>query len=189
MHKFVVCSLMCTTVFFTSCTFGKEDTSIPSPLPEKKEVIESNVQKSPVIESTPTSEKKKSSMVALFKEGKPLTCTYKTTDEGVEIQGTAYFEGKKMFAISKGMVEGKPIEMNMLVRDEFTYSWGNMTPGTGYKMREVPGNEAKANEEIDSGKDMNEEQDFNCSSGVPSGIFEIPTNVQFQEFSIPVMPK
>lgn len=122
--------------------------------------------------------KTKTTMENIFKQWKPTTCTFAITQEWQTFDGTLYVDGKNMRYTSKGTFAWQTMEMNVVVKDNYSYSWTNMAK-QGYKMKETDPNTTDAG---DVGpEERSQEMDFDCTRWVPGGTFDLPSDVTFEE--------
>jgi hypothetical protein len=123
----------------------------------------------------------KSTMENIFKQWKPTTCVFAMTQEGQTFDGTLYVDGKKMRYTSKGTFGWQTMEMNVIVKDQYSYSWSSMSQ-QWYKMKEV---DQDAPDTSDVGpEERSQEMDFDCTKWVPGGIFDLPSTITFEEMPL-----
>ena len=107
----------------------------------------------------------------------------------MKIDATMQVDGKKIGYIGKGKVEWKDMEMRMIMKDGFTYSWTNMQPGVGFKMKaDLDENPADTQDSEMWAEEFHKEFDFDCREGVENSAFDLPVDVKFQEFAMPNIP-
>lgn len=169
---------------------------------EVKETPNTNTTKSLPIETpketpkeapktTSTEEKLSATMEEIFKKGTANTCTFVFLEEGQTANGTLYVDSGKMRYTMGLMMQGQKVTNDVIVKDDYSYSWSNMQPGIGYKFKESSedSRDTKGSGAEMEAEERNKKIDFTCKSGVPSGVFDIPSNIKFEEYSIPQMPQ
>jgi len=124
------------------------------------------------------------SMSKLFKEWKPSTCTFTLpTEDWVTLEWTLYVDGKKMRYTSQGTIAWQSMEMNVIVKDDYSYSWSNMEQGKWYKMKELADDMQEDAWEDVWAEEREQEMDFVCKKWVKDWIFDLPNNITFTEFN------
>lgn len=119
-------------------------------------------------------------MMEVFKKGKTVTCEFSMDMDGVPAKWIFYVEGKQMRYSTSASSQWVQMNVDVIVKDGYSYSWSNLQPNEWFKMKEP--------DQEDEYEDMGaEERDqkvqFSCKKWVPSNIFDLPKNVNFQEFS------
>ncbi len=185
MNKFASLALVWASLLLVACSTSEEK-PVSETSPASKEVV----SETPKAEVAPVAkaEKVKGSMLDMLKKWQPVTCTFSTNEDWQKIDGTMYVDGKQMRYIGKWEIAGKTVEMNMIMKDGFTYSWNSMMGNSGFKMK-ADLDEKESVDTKESKDEINKEFDLDCNSGVDSSIFELPSEINFQEFAIPVLPK
>lgn len=131
-----------------------------------------------------TTEEVNSTMKKIFESGKATTCTFSITQEWQVFDGILYVDGKKMRYDSKWSFGWQNIEMNVIVKDGYSYSWNTMEAGKGYKMIEDEWNDEWWYDES-CPEEREQEMKFTCKKWVDWNTFDLPANVVFEEVSIP----
>lgn len=119
-------------------------------------------------------------MKEVFKKWKTVTCDFSMNMEGVPAKWTFYVEGKNMRYSTSTTSDGIAMSVDVIVKDGYSYSRTNMQPNQWFKMKE-PANDDQY--EDGEAEERNQTADFVCKKGVPSGIFELPANINFKEFA------
>lgn len=129
-----------------------------------------------------TEEKFESTMEDLYKKWGKMTCTMTTIEEGVQMNGTLYIDGKKMRTDMKWSAQGMEFEMSTLIKDGYSYSWTSMS-NEGWKV-------AYDEEEVEEGMndaatdtDTDSPMSFTCKRGVSGVDFDLPSGIEFKELS------
>lgn len=125
----------------------------------------------------------KTTMEDIFKKWKANTCTFTINEDGQSFEWILYVDGGKMRYASKWTVEWQTFEANVIVKDGFSYSWTSMD-NKWYKMKEVEWEE-EADEDVWA-EERVQEMDFDCKKWVEKWIFELPSDITFDEFTMPV---
>ena len=145
-------------------------------------------------QTTPTQESTKTaaqSLKDLLLSGVPQRCSYRDTEEGIDMAGTTYVSGGKVRADFTSTTEGKTTTGHTVYDGTTSYIWTDeMT--TGYKMMIDISKEEEASSESDSttqqGVDLNKTIDYTCSPWVvDQALFTPPTTITFAEFNIPTI--
>ncbi|NDK08499.1 hypothetical protein EOM39_04625 [Candidatus Gracilibacteria bacterium] len=188
MKKYTLVTMMLLSMLLVSCAKKEvESTEI------KKDEVTKTVTEEKKVESTDleetTEEKMNATMMEIYKKGKPATCTFKITGEdGSVYDSIMYIDGKVLRYVMKGEVEGQKIVSNVLIKDGYSYSWSDAVK-QGYKMKEDLNEETKEEGNEMEAREMNETYEFSCKKGVESSIFELPSDIDFQEFDMGGMPE
>jgi hypothetical protein len=174
MKKIYLLVILLSTLFFiTACGKTKIiDTQWPSQENQKVQISDDGDEW-----------KFKTTMQNIFKKWKATTCKFVITDEGQTFDGSLYVDGKKMRYSSKWSFEWKTFEANVIVKEGYSYSWTNMDT-KWFKMKEVIGE--AANDTDVWAEERVQEMDFDCKKWVEWWIFDLPSNIEFGEFNMPV---
>lgn len=133
----------------------------------------------------------KGSLLDLFNSGKSMQCSYSTSTDDMEINGTSYVSGKKMRAdIFTTLSDGKTMETHMIADEGWAYTWTNES-STGFKIniaevtKDVPELEnPEQTSDEETIKDFQQDYDFDCKNWKDDNSkFAIPTNIEFTDFS------
>jgi hypothetical protein len=146
--------------------------------------VESNTSSTQTAEEENFSEM--GSIKALMERGSDVKCTYETTEEGQASSGTVYASDGKVrgdFSITTDGVAGTG---HMIADSSTGYFWmEGQTSGMKMMMNEPDQTANTSNQGIDPNKEYN----FACESWTPDeSMFVPPSNVTFQEFTIPSVP-
>lgn len=148
--------------------------------------METNLEETQNISAEPDASKKMA-FSEFIKSGGAYKCTVSQNVSDVSSQGTVYIDGDKIKGEFNSSVGGLNVDSNLIVRDGYTYSWSSMTPNLGFKVK------AQAPEAVDTATKTSDTYSFNaeqigeydCSPwAVDSKMFEIPSNVKFQELGV-----
>lgn len=129
----------------------------------------------------------KTTMEDIFKKWKATTCTFIINEDWQSLEWKLYVDEKKMRYSSKWNVEWQTFEGNMIVKDGFSYSWTNMD-SKWYKMKEIEWEdewEENSDEDVWA-EERVQEMDFDCKKWVENWVFELPSNITFEEFTMPI---
>jgi len=164
----LLCLLIIVPLTLTGCKFFKKDTT---PTEEQQE------------------ETFNGSLDDLIKRGKPTKCTYSTSDENVDVNGTVYVADKKARQDTEAIEDGKKIEIHTIVDDRTVWFWSSENPGQGMKMyideteeelKEFGENFQNAQAE----SDLSQKMEFKCTAWqVDSSKFEVPNDIEFMDMS------
>ncbi len=171
--KIYVLSVLLFSLFILTACGKKENVDV---------VVDDNSQQVEVSEGG-EEWKLRTTMENIFKKWKATTCTFTITEDGQSYQWILYVDGKKMKYSSKWTVEWQTFEANVIVKDGFSYSWTNMDT-KWFKMKEDAGE--NQNDEDVWAEERVQEMDFDCKKWVENWTFELPSNVEFSEFTMPV---
>jgi hypothetical protein len=138
-------------------------------------------------------------MMDLYKEWKPATCTFSTEEDGQKISATVYIDGKKMRYTTQSNLNGEAIISNLILKDNYSYTWSSMDKKNWVKIKNDEFNEDMEDQiwwedEIDEWNQlnwddfMNSNFEYDCKWWVENWVFNLPTDVDFQEFTIPSFP-
>jgi hypothetical protein len=125
----------------------------------------------------------KTTMENIFKKWKATTCKFTINEDWQSFQWVLYVDGKKMRYGSKWTVEWQTFEANVILKDGFSYSWTSMD-NKWFKMKEAEWEENN-NEDVWA-EERVKEMDFDCKKWVDKWIFELPSTIEFSEFTMPV---
>jgi len=124
------------------------------------------------------------SIKELVAKGKPVTCSFSTTDAANNTGGTVYIAGGNMrgdFTISSTV--SKSVSSHMVILDGVSYIWSSES-NQGMKMKVdadvVAGQQASAQSPISYDGRSN----YNCKSWAPDqNMFNVPSEVTFSDMS------
>ena len=112
-----------------------------------------------------TEETFNSTMKDLYKKGGKMTCTMTTVEDGVQMNGTLYMDGKNMRSDVKGTVEGMNIEMNTIIKDGYSYTRSSMS-NEGRKMAYDESEVEEGMNDATTDTDVDTPMEFKCKRGV-----------------------
>lgn len=189
MKKYIV--LLSLTVFLVSCGSPEseivKDTIIPKPIEVSSGKTTKETEKIPVVQSSwDTEEKFRSTMEEIMKKGTANTCKFTMTEEWQVMNGIFYVESGKMRYSMDFEVMGQKMTNDVIVMDNYSYAWSNMMPGKWMKMKESPDNSNDLAWNEMEAEERNKTMEFSCKKWVPSGIFNLPTGIIFEETSSPM---
>lgn len=121
----------------------------------------------------------RTTMEAIFKKWKATTCDFLITEDGQTFNWALYVDGKKMRYSSKWSFQWQNIEFNVVVKDNYSYSWNNMEPNKWYKMKEANWNEQN-NSDVGP-EERGQEMEFDCKKWVAAWMFDLPSAIMFEE--------
>lgn len=144
-------------------------------------------------EDTKTDSSMKGSMFDLLKSGDNLVCTFNSTSETGDVEGTTYISNNKMrgdFVIKDGISN---MTSSMISDGEWLYSWSSAMPqGMKMKLDQFADQDSTnpdtpvSNENTDQTPldDLKQDYDYDCDSwSVDASKFVIPTDVTFVDYS------
>lgn len=140
-------------------------------------------------EENKSEEKVNSTMVEIFKKWEPTTCTFKIIDEKQTYDAIMYVDGKKMRYSMNWKIEWNQLESNVIIKDGFSYSWSNMGTEWFKIKNDLEKNNTDSQNTQGQGQEMNQKYEFNCKKWVDLTVFELPSNINFQEFDIQSFPQ
>lgn len=119
----------------------------------------------------------------LLKLGKDLKCTWDTTDQGVDVSGTAYISGQKSRTEMKINQPEMTVTSYFVSDGDTAYMWGDNQPG--FKMNLADFEDQSDDTSSDSApaeNNWNQDFDYNCSAwAVDPSVFQIPTDIEFTD--------
>ncbi len=109
-------------------------------------------------------------------------CEVSQNMSGVNTEGTVYVSGGMMRGEYNSVIEGRTMQMTMVVKDGYTYSWNSMMPGTGFKAKVMEADtNTGTNVPSNYSFDTSQVGEYNCQNWVTDASkFTIPTNIKFQ---------
>lgn len=129
----------------------------------------------------------------LIKLGKTLKCTYSLDTEDVNMSGTTYVSGKNMRADFENTTPNSDkIQSHMISDGDWVYTWTSASPqGLKIDINKFQSENSAPNEDNTEGeqnlKTFNNEMDFKCMPwNEDMSLFEVPSDITFTDFSIPV---
>ncbi len=134
----------------------------------------------PVVAEEMTQEKFESTMDDLYKKGGKMTCTMTTLQDGVQMNGILYIDGKKMRSDVKWTVEGMNIEMSTIIKDGLSYTRSSMSKEWWKMVYDEEETEEGLND-ASTDTDTDTPMSFSCKKGVQGADFELPADIQFKE--------
>ena len=137
-----------------------------------------------VNDSSTNEESFESTMEEVYKKWGKMTCTMNTIEDGVEMNGVLYIDWKKFRSDVKWSVEGMNFEMSTVIKDDYSYSWNNMSKEWmkfPYEEDMDDGMEEWMNDAA-TDTDMDSKMAFKCKKGIEWwDVFELPSNIKFSE--------
>ncbi len=123
----------------------------------------------------------------LLNRGEAVKCSYAKDDNQGKYQGVFYIDGRNQKVRSDiNMVTKEAPETTILAYSimdkEYVYSWTNLLPGQGYKIKL---DEAKAETADNSQKvDWDEKLNFSCQKwNVDNSLLELPKDITFKDLN------
>lgn len=137
-----------------------------------------------------------SSLKDLIAKNIAQSCTYDSTEGGVENKGTMYMAGGKVRGdFESKMADGKTTKSHMIVDGNTSYIWSDDS-NMGFKSTfdnkatAAPGVKDSGTPAETGSFDANAGMDYKCSPwSADASKFALPANVTFQSFDIPSQPK
>lgn len=155
-------------VYFFTKSGAKDDSSIKNEATTQGEVKSDNT-----------------SLKKLLALGQSQKCTFSSEEAGTSSKGTFYVSDGKSRGDFDVTTEGQTIASHMIYDGSTSWMWmDGQTTGFKMKVDENQSNTASA-----QSVDPDKEYKFDCESWrADSSAFTPPSNVQFSDFSAPVIP-
>lgn len=128
----------------------------------------------------------KSNVASFLSGSETKECSYSTSSEGAEINGTMYFSGGQMRHNYSSNKDGKSQSGSMIITKEAQYVWDNDTlKGVKFAFSpDTPTSSDQPSGNSSQGVDVNKEYDFSCKDwAVDESYFTPPSNVKIQDLS------
>ena len=148
------------------------------------------------IEKQSAGSKAKETLQSMLGVGKQVKCTWKQTNEDMDVEGIAYVDNKKA-KIEIKMKNNNPsaseqmpdMTISTYTDGEWAYSWGGYSDqGMKFKIDEADQMAPDTNEESNGDtkneimKNWNEEFEYDCSSWkVDNSVFQLPSDIEFKD--------
>ncbi len=133
------------------------------------------------------SEQSNLSLKSLMSSGKSQKCTFSMNENDSTGTGTFYIANGKSRGDITATVSGKSTTTHMISDGTTSYVWFDGS-STGFKTA-INGDDLKAAQSQTQTVDPNKNYDFKCSGwSSDSSMFVTPSNVEFKEFNMPVIP-
>lgn len=188
MKKYTLITMMLLSILLVSCAKKEVETTDTKVSDTTKTVSEEKKVESTDLEET-TEEKMNATMMEIYKKWKPATCTFKITGEDSSVYDSImYIDWKVLRYVMKWEVEWQKIVSNVLIKDWYSYSWSDVVK-QWYKMKEDLNEETKEEWNEMEAREMNETYEFSCKKWVDWGMFELPSDINFQELDMWAMPQ
>lgn len=131
---------------------------------------------------TVSQEEFESTFIKMYKKWGKATCDIAMTQEGVEMKGKMYLDGKNMRYDFNGSAAGMNYSMSTITKDGYSYVRSSMSKDgmkIAFNEDEMESETATADQ---SG--MSSPVKFNCTKWVDKAdAFELPSDITFQEMS------
>jgi hypothetical protein len=128
------------------------------------------------------------SLKSLLASGSSRKCTYSTSQDGYNSNGTVYVYNGSMRGDFTATVSGKETTSHMINKDSTSYIW---TDGSNmaFKMSFDPNSATNQSTKQTGSVDLDKNYDFNCESwSGDSRMFDLPAGVTFSELpKVPAM--
>lgn len=190
MKKYILVTVLISSLLLASC--GKKETvETPNKVDQTITTQETTWEKAVETNNEEVNDEKvNSTMMEIFKKWKPTTCTFKTTDEQWKVyDAIMYIDWKNMRYTMMWEIDWKKFENNVIIKDWYTYNWSNMALGWLKMKQNLDENNNNQEKSDGSTKDMNKTLEFDCKSWVDKAEFELPKDIEFQEFDMPSIPE
>lgn len=187
MKKIVLVTMILLSILLISCAKKEVENTETKKDEVTKTVTEEKKVESTDLEET-TEEKMNATMMEIYKKWKPTTCTFKITWEDWSVYDSImYIEWKVLRYVMNWEIEWKKTVSNVLIKDWYSYSWSDAYK-QWYKMKEDLNEETKEEWNEMEAREMNETYEFSCKKWVDGDMFELPSDINFQEFDMGSMP-
>lgn len=119
--------------------------------------------------------------------GGSYKCEVKQVISDFDTSGTVYVSNGKIKGDYTTIAEGKTMKTSFIMRDGYSYMWGDMMMGSGFKVK-IPDVTAATNTNLDTSGTYtwNAEQigDYDCQPWVASeAMFSLPAKVVFKDLT------
>jgi hypothetical protein len=111
-------------------------------------------------------------------------CEVKQSMSDMENTGTVYISSGKIKGDYTTIAEGKTMKTSFIMKDGYSYTWGDMMAGMGFKVKVVQEVGAKTDASASGTYSWNAEQigDYDCQPWVANdAMFALPSGVTFKE--------
>jgi hypothetical protein len=127
---------------------------------------------------------KKMAFSQFLKNGGNYKCTVRQSFNEVEANGVVYVNDTRVSAEYDANVQGMQVKTNLIVKDDYTYSWSSVMPGTGIKVKvnkpDVPITSTAMSAQYGFNADMI--GDYNCEAWtLDESKFTLPKGITFKE--------
>ncbi|MFZ2522405.1 MAG: hypothetical protein WAX44_00510 [Minisyncoccia bacterium] len=100
---------------------------------------------------------------------------------GTDSHGIIYISGGMVRGDYETSIQGTTMQMTMVVKDGYSYTWNSMMPGSGFKSKITEGSNSTKQTPSNYSFDANQIGEYDCQSWTPeSSKFSVPTNIKFQ---------
>lgn len=123
-----------------------------------------------------------STLAKVYKKWGKVTCTMKWTQDGIEMSGVMYLDGKNMRSDMEWSTEWMKFKISTVTKDGYSYTWNNMVKD-GMK---IAFNEDDMEDDASGSNDasMSSPMSFTCVKWVAKAdAFVLPSDVTFKEMN------
>lgn len=123
-----------------------------------------------------------STLAKVYKKWGKVTCTMKWNQDGIEMSGVMYLDGKNMRSDMEWSTEWMKFKISTVTKGGYSYTWNNMVK-EGMK---IAFDEEDMEEDTSDTDDasMSSPMTFSCVKGVAkANAFDLPSDVTFKEMN------
>lgn len=127
---------------------------------------------------------KKMAFSQFIKNGGSYKCEVKQSISDMENSGTVYISSDKIKGDYTTISEGRTVKTSFIMRDGYSYTWGDMMAGNGFKIKIAQDVTADQSTETSGTYSWNAEQvgDYNCEPWtVNDAVFALPSGITFTD--------
>lgn len=136
------------------------------------------------VSPAPASSGKKIAFSELVLQGGSYKCDVKQSMSDMNNDGTVYMSGGNIRGDYTTVAEGRTMKTSFLVANGYTYTWSDMMPNMGWKMKvaATPAGDTGADTSGTYSWNASQIGDYNCEPwGADPSTFTVPSNITFQE--------
>ncbi len=144
--------------------------------------VEEELTVTPTNEQETESTVKKMAFSEFVKQGGAYKCDVKQAMSDFENSGTVYISGGNTRGEYTTIAEGRTMKTSFILKDGYSYSWGDMMQGMGFKVKATSdmGMDGLAASDTYSWN-ANQIGDYTCEAWtVDSSKFDLPSGVTFR---------
>lgn len=127
---------------------------------------------------------KKMPFSEFVKAGGSYKCEVKQYMSDMENSGTVYISGGNISGKYTTVAEGMTVESSFVMKDGYSYTWSDMMPGIGFKVKVNTTINPDGTTSTSDTYSWNAEQigDYNCEPWTfDASMFALPANISFTE--------
>jgi len=127
---------------------------------------------------------KKISFSEFIKGDGSYKCSVSQNVDGTETKGAVFIDGDMMRGEYGTKVQGFSVDMSLIVRDGYSYTWTSLAPTTGFKVKAVSSISSDTQTDTAGNYSFNAEEigEYDCETWTPDvAMFALPADVSFSE--------